>query len=99
MIPKVIVSIVGSLVLAVFAGEAAASAVDLAARCKDLASQDLSRLEDAPAQITETKLVGSSGRVPAYCEVRGHVVPNLAFLLRLPSENWNGKFLQLGCGG
>jgi feruloyl esterase len=44
------------------------------------------------------------GGLPAFCQVTGSYVTNPAtgktanFLATLP-ENWNGKYLQLGCGG
>jgi len=60
---------------------------------------DLSQLADAPTQIVETRSVAPAEKIPGYCEVSGYVVPRFGFLLRLPSENWNGKFLALGCGG
>src|SRR5581483_7177486 len=33
------------------------------------------------------------------CRVAGYVTPNVGFLLALPDDHWNGKFLHLGCGG
>lgn len=51
-----------------------------------------------------TKYVPASGDLPAYCQVTGSYETNPAtgktsnFLATFP-ENWNGKYLQLGCGG
>lgn len=70
---------------------------DAAARCLALRNADFSREPDAPTQIIEAKLV--SGDTLSYCQVSGYVTPNVGFLLRLPSTTWNGKFLELGCGG
>lgn len=36
---------------------------------------------------------------PPYCELSGFVAPQVGFEVRLPLENWNGKFLQQGCSG
>src|SRR5688572_21283605 len=72
----------------------------LAERCQQLASVDLSRIEDAPTKINEATLVGGGDTgVPSHCQVTGYVTPSVGFLLRLPLTEWNDKFLQMGCGG
>lgn len=76
-----------------------ASAEDLAGRCKALGSADFSQVQDAPTQITETRLVEASGDIPRYCEVGGYVAPAVGFVIRLPTDRWNGKFMEIGCGG
>ncbi len=51
-----------------------------------------------------TKYFAAKGGMPAFCQVTGSYVTNPAtgktanFLATFP-ENWNGKYLQLGCGG
>jgi feruloyl esterase len=70
-----------------------------AARCKALGAADFSRIQDAPAQISESLLVAANGKDPAYCRVQGYVWPQVEFELRLPISNWNGKFLEVGSGG
>lgn len=51
-----------------------------------------------------TKFTPASGDMPAFCQVTGSYVTNPAtgktsnFLATFP-DNWNGKYLQLGCGG
>jgi hypothetical protein len=77
----------------------ASSADDSSAQCKSLQSADFSRTPDALTQVIEAKLVSASDNAVEYCEVRGYVAPNMGFLLRLPSINWNGKFMELGCAG
>jgi hypothetical protein len=77
----------------------AVSTNDPAARCVALSASDLSEIPDAPSQITAAKEVEPSGDAIGYCEVSGYVAPNVGFLLRLPPHNWNGKFVELGCGG
>ena len=71
------------------------------ARCEALASADFSQIPDAPTQVIETKSVdpGTGTGDSAYCGVSGYVAPSIGFLLRLPPEGWNGKFIELGCGG
>jgi hypothetical protein len=68
-------------------------------RCNALAGMDFSRIPDALTQIIKSHLEQRSGDAPAYCEVSGYVAPSIDFLLRLPNEKWNGKFIELGCGG
>jgi Tannase and feruloyl esterase len=70
-----------------------------AARCEALASTDFSRIQDAPTQIKEAKLIERTDDLPAYCQVKGYVTPQVAFEIRLPVNNWNGKFMETGCGG
>src|SRR5262245_976812 len=68
-------------------------------RCDTLASADFSTVQDAPTQITEAKFVSATSDLPAHCLVRGYVSPNVGFEILLPTLNWNGKYLQVGCGG
>lgn len=37
--------------------------------------------------------------IQPYCRISGYVTPNVGFELLLPVNHWNGKFLQVGCGG
>ena len=67
--------------------------------CKALESADFSGVLDAPTQLTEAKVVPASGVVPAYCLAKGFVATHVGIELRLPIENWNGKFMEVGCGG
>jgi hypothetical protein len=69
------------------------------ARCKALESEDLSQLIDAPTQIIETKLIDADAHGSGYCQVSGYVAPSVGFVIRLPSDTWNGKLIELGCGG
>jgi hypothetical protein len=77
----------------------AAPAASVPAPCSALASADFVNIQDAPTQVTEAKLVTASGSVPALCQVQGYVAPNVGFRLLLPASDWNGKFLETGCGG
>jgi hypothetical protein len=78
-----------------------ASAVPESAQtaCRSLAAADFSRIEDAPTQLTESKFVDANGVVPAYCLAKGYVFTRVGIELRLPVQGWNGKFLEVGCGG
>jgi feruloyl esterase len=67
-------------------------------RCQDLANQDFSGILDAPTQLTDAKLIPASGTIPSHCRIVGYVKPQVGFDLLLP-EKWNGKFMEVGCGG
>ena len=57
-------------------------------------------IQDAPTQVTETRVVDAAGDVPAHCRAEGYVSPNVEFVLRLPgSSDWNGNFLEASLGG
>ncbi|NKB43129.1 MAG: tannase/feruloyl esterase family alpha/beta hydrolase [Alphaproteobacteria bacterium] len=69
------------------------------AQCQALQSQDFSNVIDASTHIMATHTIAAADDVPAYCQVKGYVSSSVEFELRLPLENWNGKFLKRGCGG
>jgi hypothetical protein len=67
--------------------------------CKPLASVDFSMVPDAPTHINAAKLIPATSDKPAYCEVEGYVAPQVGILMRLPVQDWNGRLLEVGCGG
>lgn len=68
-------------------------------QCRAVAAIDFSGIVDARTQVTRSSVVsGKSGPV-AYCSVEGYIHPQIGFELRLPVERWNGKFIEVGCGG
>src|SRR5262249_44187427 len=69
------------------------------ARCAELKSTDFSEVPDALTQVTSATLVNASSDFPEFCEVQGYVAPSVRFRFRLPTESWNGKIIELGCGG
>lgn len=92
----------------------APSALDLAAMCQPEVLQSIAgalstttvtveRVGNGPFPAA-TSYVAAKGNTPAYCQVTGKFVTNKAtgktanFLATFP-ENWNGKYLQLGCSG
>lgn len=89
---------VGMLVVATSAVHAAADSSSSTA-CAALASSDFSNLQDAPTQVMEAGVVAAVGEVPAHCHVQGYVAPQVGFELQLPASGWNGKFVEIGCGG
>jgi len=69
------------------------------ARCKAISEMDFSKIIDAPTQIVSSSLGGAKDGSPAYCEIQGYVTPSVGFGIRVPTSNWSGKVLMLGCGG
>lgn len=78
---------------------AADPATGAADSCARLAAQSLAGLADAPTQIMAAGVVAEASGLPGYCRVQGYVAPSVGFEIRLPVGGWNGKFLQVGCGG
>src|SRR4051812_32786371 len=68
-------------------------------QCATLEKIDFANVQDAPTQVTQAQLIEAAGNSPAFCRVQGYIVPQVGFELRLPVSNWNGKFLEVGCGG
>lgn len=50
------------------------------------------------AFVTSANLIQSVEDVPAYCHVRATALPAISIDIRLPIEDWNGKYYQTGCG-
>lgn len=75
------------------------AATPLAAKCEVLAAKNLAAVPDAPTHINSARLVEASADKPTYCEVEGYVAPQVGILMWLPAQGWNGKFLEVGCGG
>jgi feruloyl esterase len=68
------------------------------AACKAFVNADFGTVLDAPTQLTVTEYVAATDKLPAYCDVRGYVAPQVGIRLRIPDAGWNGKFLFEGCG-
>lgn len=68
-------------------------------RCKSMSAEDFSKIPDALTQVTQTAVTEAGEDAPAFCEVSGYVTPQVGIVLRLPAKAWNGKFIELGCGG
>jgi hypothetical protein len=70
-----------------------------ASPCAAVRRADFSRIVDAPTQVEDARVVEAGAAGPAYCSVQGYVSSSVGFELRLPIEKWNGKLLEVGCGG
>jgi hypothetical protein len=71
---------------------------DAPLRCATLLTNDLSGLADAPTQLTSAQYLERNADRPDACHVSGYVAANVGFAVALPAD-WNGKLIQLGCGG
>ncbi|MEJ0065209.1 MAG: tannase/feruloyl esterase family alpha/beta hydrolase [Caulobacteraceae bacterium] len=67
--------------------------------CADLAKQDFTSLPEAPSTILSAVITPAAAGAPEYCDVKGYVLPQIQFELRLPTHTWNGRYFQVGCGG
>jgi feruloyl esterase len=58
---------------------------------------DFSNVPDAPTVILSASETGFPGG-PTVCEITGYIGPQEQFRLTLPVENYNGIYMQEGCG-
>lgn len=61
--------------------------------------QQLADLYIEDTNLLSATVVPASEELPEYCRVLGYVRPAVNFEIRLPTDNWNGKFYMAGCGG
>lgn len=67
--------------------------------CSALMQRDFASLDDAPTALFSTQIIPATAQTPQYCEVKGYVTPQIQFEVYLPTQNWNRRYLQVGCGG
>jgi len=70
--------------------------------CATIGQADFSTLPGASTTIlSATEVSASSNTLGDYagCEISGLIAPQIQFQLMLPTQNYQGKYLQLGCGG
>jgi len=60
---------------------------------------DLTNLKINETNLLSATIVAAKPPLPEYCRVLGYVRPAISFDFRLPTKDWNGKFLMAGCGG
>jgi len=91
----------GAVSAAAAAAPKAAVDASLSAKmtCASLAREDFTRLPEAPSTILSAAVVAAANGTPEYCDVKGYVMPQIQFELRLPTHSWNGRYFQVGCGG
>lgn len=66
--------------------------------CESLTGLDLLKLKGAPSRVDSAETVQIDGK-GAYCVVKGYSASDVRFEVRMPVDNWTGRFLMLGCGG
>src|ERR1700743_1091836 len=64
-----------------------------------LACELLAAMKIENVNLLSAIKVAATPDLPAHCRVLGYVRPAINFEIRLPVENWNGKFYMTGCGG
>jgi Tannase and feruloyl esterase len=55
-----------------------------------------------PTAISSTSIVNPPNAAPgnpSYCDVQGMIAPQTQFEMKLPLTDWQGRYLQNGCGG
>ncbi len=67
--------------------------------CGDISHMDFTGIPGALTAIASTEIVPATATSPEYCKVTGVIAPQIQFELDLPTANWNGHYLQVGCGG
>ncbi|MDX2143397.1 MAG: tannase/feruloyl esterase family alpha/beta hydrolase [Rhodospirillaceae bacterium] len=90
---RVVLYAVALVVMATGQGHAAT-----AEQCKALTGMDFGRVQDAPTRLMSSVVVAATDKMPAYCRAEGFVAPQVGLEIKLPLDNWNGKFLFQGCG-
>jgi Tannase and feruloyl esterase len=81
-------------------GIAASSASAAAAECADLALMQLTDLEfGRPIAALKATIVQAEGNIPAHCQLEGTIWPETKYMLKLPLDGWNGRFVMTGNGG
>jgi feruloyl esterase len=60
---------------------------------------ELTNLRINSTNLLSATVVPAEGDLPEYCRVLGYVRPSINFEVRLPTSDWNEKFLLGGCGG
>lgn len=93
-----LVSMVAAALNMIVQSSAAAADAAETGTCESLRTQDFSMVLDAPTQVISAHRVAATAQIPAHCRVNGYAAPNVGFGIMLP-EVWNGKFMQIGCGG
>jgi feruloyl esterase len=67
--------------------------------CRALAGQSLTLEDDVAVAVGSARSIAASPSLPAHCVVSGYIAPQVGFEVRMPSRDWNGRFLQQGCRG
>ncbi|HEY5569174.1 MAG TPA: tannase/feruloyl esterase family alpha/beta hydrolase [Gammaproteobacteria bacterium] len=66
--------------------------------CEALLKVDAVFTDADLTHLTSAAVFVEAGKRP-YCRVEGYIAPQIRFALHLPTEGWNQRYLQNGCGG
>lgn len=96
---KSIKSAKSAIVLSVFVIASGLSQMTLAQDAESCGA--LSNLTLDAAYVTTANVVTDQedAEMPDYCRVRVTALPSISIEVRLPMQDWNGKYYQAGCGG
>ncbi len=50
-------------------------------------------------QLLDAERFTDQTGLPDYCQLQGQIAGRVGFIMRLPTNQWNGKFAVTGCGG
>ena len=81
------------------AAAAHADAQDPAARCAALKANHTLTVDGIPVRILSASITKVFDDLPEVCQAEGYVLPTVGFKIALPTHNWNGRYMQSGCGG
>lgn len=71
-----------------------------AAHAEDsIACERLGDLKIENVNLLSATKVAATADLPSHCRVLGYIRPSINFEIRLPVQDWNGKFYMSGCGG
>lgn len=60
---------------------------------------DFTTVPDAATTLVSSAMVAATATSPDYCDVKGYISPQIQFELKLPTQSYQGRYLQQGCGG
>jgi Tannase and feruloyl esterase len=86
----------------VVSSAAARAVIAPAVSCATIGQADFSTIPGASTTIlSATEVSASSNTLGNYagCQISGLIAPQIQFQLMLPTQHYQGKYLQLGCGG
>lgn len=67
--------------------------------CAALATHDFGSVPGAATSIQSATVVPTTSTTPEFCDVKGYISPQTQFELKLPTQTYQGRYLQVGCGG
>ncbi|MCB2107889.1 MAG: tannase/feruloyl esterase family alpha/beta hydrolase [Rhodobacteraceae bacterium] len=90
----------GALATVVILSASHANAASLApAQCTALTSGAFTADVGAETSIQSAEIVSAGNGKPAHCRVLANIAPSIGVEVRLPMDQWSGRFLFTGCGG